>query len=125
MSAPEDPGYPQGLTARQRQVVDVVRYRNAAPGWPCYVVPGEHGTSEVYVPVVFGERPAGPGGGPLHERLWCVRTATIKAAIDTGAVAIGTARQSDGLRGLPPGRIVAPLTVGTWRTPGRTEGGER
>jgi hypothetical protein len=105
--------YPTGLTKRQRQVVDVVRYRNAPPGSPCYVLPGEHGTSELYVPVLYGETPS----GPLHERLWRVTSATIKRTVETQAVAIGPAQLSDDLRGLPTGRIVAPLTIGDWHAP--------
>lgn len=97
--------FPQGLTKRQRVIVSVIRSRKAAEGGPCYVLPGERGHSDVYVPVAYGRTPE----GVLHERLWTVANRTLKGVIDSGCVAIGPAEPSDGLRGLPPGRIVARL----------------
>ena len=113
MSADASGPYPPGLTARARGVVNVVRFRNAPPGGPCYALPGERGTVDLYVPCMYGEKPE----GLLHERLWTLRQKTLKACIDSGAVSIGPAQASDNLRGLPARRVVAPLTVGPWREP--------
>lgn len=111
MTSPD--AYPVGLTARQRQLVDAVRFHTAPPeGSPCYVLPGSHGTTDLYVPVLYVAR---AGEGPFHARLFRLNVSTVRRAVETDAIHLGSPQLTTGLRGLPPDGIVAPLTVGTWR----------
>lgn len=101
-----DEGFPQGLTRRQHDIISVVRFRNSDPdGSPVWVVP--HGTdlTDLYVPAMYGRTTE----GPLHERLWTVRRSTVKACADSGAISVGPARSTAGLRGLPPDTICCPV----------------
>lgn len=114
MAEPEQ--FPVGLTRRMREVVGVVRYRNAPPGSPCYLVEeptSPSGTADLWVPVLYGD-PNGPDG-PLHEMLWRLTWHTIRECLRSEAIALGTVRHSGDLRGMLPGRGATPVVVGPWR----------
>lgn len=98
---------PDGLTSRQRRLVNTVRFHGQQPDLPCLLVTDyDRDWATIFV-AVRADSPT----EPTYQRLCRVRESTLRGAFRAGALTHGPLDDWQSRTGVPPG-CATPVVLG-------------